>query len=87
MVTKLSYLKLLVLTPDKTLIDDEPVLSVTACGEDGSFGVLPNHQPLLTPLKQGILQYKDLSGEVKSLGLPSRAILSTDGEEVVILCQ
>ncbi|MCX5920230.1 MAG: hypothetical protein NTW61_02730 [Candidatus Melainabacteria bacterium] len=82
-----KYLNLLVLSPEKTLLDNEPVLSVVACGEEGSFGILPKHQPLLAPLKQGVLEFRDLSGEKRSVTLPSKAILSTDGDEVVVLCQ
>ncbi len=82
-----KYLKLLVLSPEKTILDNEPVLSLVACGEEGSFGVLPKHQPLLAPLKAGVLEYRDLSGEKRTITLPSKAILSTDGDEVVILCQ
>ena len=82
-----KYLKLLVLSPEKTILDNEPVLSLVAIGEEGSFGILPNHQPLLAPLKAGVLEFRDLSGERHSVTLPSKAILSTDGEEVVVLCQ
>jgi F-type H+-transporting ATPase subunit epsilon len=87
MATTEKQLKLLVLSPEKTLLDNELVLSVIANGEEGSFGILPNHQPLLAPLKAGILEYRVLSGEKRSVLLPTKAILSTDGQEVVVLCQ
>jgi F0F1-type ATP synthase epsilon subunit len=82
-----NTLNLVVLAPDKTLVASETIVSVVACGEDGSFGLLPNHQPILTPLKVGVLEYKTVGGEKKSVQLPTKSILSADGKEVVILCE
>lgn len=82
-----NTLNLVVLAPDKTLLENERVVSVVACGEDGSFGLLPNHQPVLTPLKVGVLEYKTAGGEKRTLQLTTKSILSADGKEVVILCE
>jgi F-type H+-transporting ATPase subunit epsilon len=87
MATATKQLNLLVMSPEKTLLDNESVLSLVVCGEDGSLGILPQHQPLLVPLKAGGLTYRTLTGEQKTLHLPTKAILSTDGDEVVVLCQ
>jgi F-type H+-transporting ATPase subunit epsilon len=43
----MSELHLRIVTPDRTIIDRK-VSSVSFAGTDGSYGVLPNHAPLMT---------------------------------------
>jgi len=50
-------LKLELVTPYKRVLSVD-VDEVTAPGSVGEFGVLPDHAPLLTTLKIGILSYK-----------------------------
>lgn len=49
-------LKLEIVTPEKKVLD-EPVDSVTVPTATGEIGVLPNHAPLISALKSGILTY------------------------------
>ncbi len=46
-----------VVTPEKTVLS-EMVDIVVAPGEEGEFGVLPNHIPFLTKLKVGELRFR-----------------------------
>ncbi len=46
-----------VVTPEKTVLS-EMVDIVVAPGEEGEFGVLPNHIPFLTKLKIGELRFR-----------------------------
>lgn len=46
-----------VVTPEKTLLK-EMVDIVVAPGEEGEFGVLPNHIPFLSKLKVGELRFR-----------------------------
>jgi F-type H+-transporting ATPase subunit epsilon len=46
-----------VVTPEKTILS-EMVDIVVAPGEEGEFGVLPNHIPFLTKLKVGELRFR-----------------------------
>lgn len=47
----MSELHLRIVTPDRTIIDRK-VKSVSFVGTDGSYGVLPNHAPLMTGIAQ-----------------------------------
>jgi F-type H+-transporting ATPase subunit epsilon len=49
-------LKLEIVTPEKKVLD-EPVDSVTVPTATGEIGILPNHAPLISALKPGILSY------------------------------
>ncbi|MGV8073648.1 MAG: F0F1 ATP synthase subunit epsilon [Syntrophobacteraceae bacterium] len=46
-----------IVTPEKTMLS-ELVDIVTAPGEEGEFGALPNHIPFLTKLKVGELRFR-----------------------------
>lgn len=49
-------LKLEIVTPEKKVFDDS-VESVTVPTASGEAGILPNHAPLISALKPGILSY------------------------------
>lgn len=49
-------LKLEIVTPEKRVVDTE-VDSVTVMTASGEAGILPNHAPLISVLKPGILTY------------------------------
>jgi F-type H+-transporting ATPase subunit epsilon len=53
-------LKLEIVTPEKRVID-ETVDSVTVPTLTGEAGILPNHAPLISALKPGLLSLADLS--------------------------
>lgn len=47
-----------ILTPEKKIFEGE-VSIATLPGADGSFQVLDNHAPLISLLKEGVIEYKD----------------------------
>jgi F-type H+-transporting ATPase subunit epsilon len=51
-------LKLEIVTPEKKVFDDS-VDSVTVPTASGDAGILPNHAPLISALKPGILSYSN----------------------------
>jgi F-type H+-transporting ATPase subunit epsilon len=51
-------LKLEIVTPEKKVLD-ESVDSVTVPTASGEAGILPNHAPLISALKSGILSYSN----------------------------
>ena len=56
-----------ILTPEKKVFEGE-VTIVTFPGADGSFQVMDNHAPLISLLKDGVVEYKGKEG-IKNLGI------------------
>ena len=54
-------LKLEIVTPEKRIVDTEAD-SVTVPTASGEAGILPNHAPLISALKPGVLTYSDRGG-------------------------
>ena len=48
-------MKLEIVTPDKHIYSGE-VISVKFPGSDGSFGVLNDHAPIISSLKEGVIE-------------------------------
>lgn len=53
----MATLKLEVVTPERTVVDEE-VEMVLCPGSEGEFGVLPHHVSLLSALKVGPIRYR-----------------------------
>lgn len=74
-----------IITPDKKLFEGD-VSIVTFPGSDGSFQVMNNHAPLISLLKEGIVEYKingqrqhvSISGGVVEV-LKNKVIVLADG--------
>ena len=74
-----------IVTPEKKVFEGD-VTIVTFPGADGSFQVLNNHAPLISLLKEGVVEYKskESSQQVKITGgvvevLKNNVILLADG--------
>src|SRR5215203_2004949 len=57
-------IKLEIVTPEKKVFD-ETVDSVTVPTATGEVGILPNHAPLISSLKSGILSYTNRGASEK----------------------
>lgn len=57
-----------IITPDKKVFEGE-VAIVTFPGSDGSFQVLNNHAPLVSLLKDGVVEYKTDSKETSQVAI------------------
>ncbi len=66
-----SELHLRVVTPDRNVLDRK-VKAVSFMGIDGSYGILPNHAPLMTATMPGVVKVTNTDGSVEEL-------LVTDG--------
>ena len=74
-----------IITPDKKIFEGE-VSVATFPGTDGSFQILNNHAPLVSLLKDGVVEYKskELSERVSITGgvvegLENKEVLLADG--------
>lgn len=50
-------MRFVILTPNKKLLDIPNVEEVIIPGESGLLGILPNHAPLVTTIKYGVIIY------------------------------
>src|SRR6476661_6011820 len=75
-------LKLEIVTPEKRVIDAE-VDSVTVPTATGEAGILPNHAPLISALKPGILSYSN-KGSVEKLAV-SGGFVEVSNDQVSVL--
>jgi F-type H+-transporting ATPase subunit epsilon len=57
-----------IVTPERVVVHDEAT-SLVAPGVVGSFGILPNHAPLLSELAIGELRYRRNSGQEQRLAI------------------
>lgn len=51
-----------IISPDKSIFSGE-VNAIQLPGTAGSFGILNNHAPLISTLKEGKIKVKDASGK------------------------
>src|SRR3712207_5212024 len=75
-------LRLEIVTPEKKVLD-EPVDSVTVPTANGEVGILPQHAPLISALKPGILAYTR-GGAVERM-VSSGGFLEVSGVRVSVL--
>jgi F-type H+-transporting ATPase subunit epsilon len=61
-------MKLFVISPEKVLFDGEAE-SVILPGKEGSLGVLNNHAPFITLLKEGIIEFTDKNNGRQQLSI------------------
>ena len=54
-------LQVRVITPDRIVFEGE-AKSVQYPGEDGMYGILPRHAPMITTVAAGVLEITELSG-------------------------
>lgn len=62
MTTSTSTLRLRIISPEGVLADTEAV-SVVFPGEDGEFGILPRHAPMVSLTESGLLRATGANGE------------------------
>jgi len=75
-------LKLEIVTPERKVVDAE-VDSVSVPTASGEAGILPNHAPLISALKPGILSYS-VKGTSEKLAI-SGGFVEVNGSNVSIL--
>lgn len=73
------------MTPEKKVFEGEVTIA-TFPGSDGSFQIMNDHAPLISLLKDGVVEYKskDATNQVKITGgvvevLKNKVVLLADG--------
>ena len=66
MAAPATALHLCVVTPEKTVVDSK-VASVSFMGQDGSYGILANHAPLMTATVPGVVTVNHTDGSSDEL--------------------
>lgn len=70
-------------TPQR-LLREEPVQSLQVPGSEGYLGILANHAPLITMLKPGRLDVRDVNGAVQSYAV-SGGFLEVSANRATVL--
>tara|TARA_Y100001960_G_scaffold84210_1_gene89983 strand:+ start:646 stop:912 length:267 start_codon:yes stop_codon:yes gene_type:complete len=65
---KVRFMKLTIVTPTEKFFEAD-VVSVVAPGDEGYFGVLENHSPFLSTLKDGEVKVKLTDKEEKTFAI------------------
>ena len=76
-------MQLEVMTPDKHLFKGE-VNSLVAPAIDGYLGIMKDHAPLITTLKQGELSFITVDGKEDKLAL-NGGVLEVKSNKVIVL--
>jgi len=79
-----NHIKLTILTPEKEFYSGE-ILSLNTEGEDGRFGILANHVPMISPLKPTVTSFIELNGKGLK-AFTSTGILRVYSGGVEMLC-
>ncbi|MGY8991432.1 MAG: ATP synthase F1 subunit epsilon, partial [Rhodospirillales bacterium] len=72
-----------IVTPDKLLTAEEADMVVVP-GDDGDFGVLPGHSPLLSSVRPGVIDVHE-DGAVKTQYFIAGGFAEVDPEKCVVL--
>ncbi len=75
-------LRLEIVTPEHRVVDTE-VDSVTVSTASGEVGILPNHAPLVSALKPGVLSY-GIKGVIEKLAVTG-GFVEVNGNKVAVL--
>jgi len=78
--------KLEVITPDRVVLSDDGVVSVTAPGVEGYMGVLANHAPLMSALTVGKLDFRRADGSAGAMAI-SGGFLEVFENKVTVLAE
>ncbi len=73
-----------ILTSDKSIYEGRAV-SLSAPGEEGYLGVLPDHTALVTTLVAGKIIFKDQKGEQKIVESKGKGFLEVLNNEVTVV--
>lgn len=74
-----------IISPDKTEGQYDNVKSVVFPGKDGSFGVLPNHAPMVALLTRGTIKITSNDNTTVGVEIPSGIVEIRENRITVII--
>jgi F-type H+-transporting ATPase subunit epsilon len=80
-------LRLVIVTPERTVVNAKGVLAVRASDASGSFGILPRHTNLLTVLPASVIRWRDKADTVHFCAVRGGVLTITAGREVAVACR
>jgi len=83
MSTDKKTIKFEIVTPERTVMKEE-ILQITVPTQSGEITVLPDHIPLVSILKPGVLELKKADGEVEVISV-SGGFIEVLKNKIVIL--
>lgn len=82
----MDTLKLTILSPERRLLDQQPVESVTLTGSEGEIQILPGHAAMIGTLETGVFNY-GASGGGSGTGVISSGFFEVKGDHVVVMAE
>lgn len=74
-----------IITPDKHVFKGE-VSTSTFPGADGTFQVLENHAPIVSPLTEGAVSYTEANGNTTKVTV-SGGVVEVSGNKIIVLAE
>jgi len=72
-----------IVTPERIFFDGD-IKSLVVPGTEGYLGILSNHAPLITSLKNGKIEYRDESDKVRILAITGGFLEVSDNRATVL---
>jgi F-type H+-transporting ATPase subunit epsilon len=72
-----------ILTPEKKVFEGDVTIA-TFPGADGSFQIMDNHAPLISLLKEGIVEYKSSKESAKNVTITG-GVVEVLGNKIILL--
>jgi len=76
-------IKFEIVTPERTVLKEQ-VLQATVPTQEGEITILPNHIPLVSILRPGVIEVKNAAGEIEVISC-SGGFIEVSTDKIVIL--
>lgn len=74
-----------IVTPDEKVFEGE-ARHVQLPGKNGLFGVLENHAPIISSLREGKVKVEAIDGDVQSFGITG-GVAEVNANKVIVLAE
>jgi F-type H+-transporting ATPase subunit epsilon len=74
-----------IITPEKNIYTGE-VNMVNLPGSEGSFGILENHAPIISTLKQGTIKITELNNTEKTFEVKG-GVIEMSNNKIIVLAE